>query len=138
MNNWYVLLAIAILPLFINEAFAQTEVNVTSGTPCFLNYTTTGVDMLQNCGWDEDYMAAFVLPFEWVTGGLFSMIVVIILIFMTWFKYHTPLYPLTIGLIMLPTSWYLFPDMFVSFGFLMAIVTIGGIVWYIFVQRTRG
>ena len=138
MNNWYVLLAIAILPLFINNAFAQTEVNVTSTTPCFLNYTTTGVDMLENCGWDSDYMAAFVLPFEWVTGGLFSMIIVIILIFMTWFKYHTPLYPLTIGLIMLPTSWYLFPDAFVSFAFLMAAVTVGAVVWFIFVQKTRG
>lgn len=138
MNKWMLVLAVTLLPLFINDAFAQQTVNVTSATPCWMNYTATGIEVYQNCNVDTDYMAAVTGPFEWVTGGLFSMIIVIILIFMTWIKYKTPFYPITIGLIMLPTSLYLFPDEFASFAFLMVAVSIGAIVWYIMVQRTRG
>ena len=138
MNKWLILMAISVLPFFINDAFAQTEVNVTSTTPCFMNYTTTGIDMLQNCGFDTDYMGAVTLPFEWVTGGLFSMIVVVILVIMSYIKYHTVIYPIIIGLVMLPTSYYLFPDMFLSFAFIALAIGIGAIIWRIYVIETRG
>lgn len=138
MNKFVILCLLTVLPFVTTEAFAQQQVNVSSATPCFLNYTTQGIEMWQNCGFDTDYMNAVVLPFEWVTGGLFSMIVVIILIGITWVKYRSPLYPLAIGVIMMPTSFYLFPDVFVSFAFLLAAVTIGAVVWAIFIQKTRG
>lgn len=137
MNKWLIVIAVLSLsPLFI-DAHAQFEINVTESDPCFDNYNLTGIELLQDCGLDTDYMATVVYPFEWVTGGLFSMLIVVILIIMTWVKYHTPLYPLLIGVVMLPTSAYLFPDLFVSFGFILAIVSIGGIIWYIMTQRTR-
>ena len=138
MNNWYLLLAIAILPLFVNDAFAQQNVTVNATTPCFMNYTSNGIEMWQNCGFDEDYMAAVILPFEWVTGGLFSMIIVIVLIAMTWLKYKTPIYPIAIGVLMLPMSLYLFPDEFASFAFLAVGIAAGSLMIHIIIQKTRG
>lgn len=138
MNNWYVLLAVAVLPLFIGDAFAQQEVNVTSITPCFMNYTTQGIEMWQNCGFDTDYVAAVTMPFEWVTGGMFSMIIVIILIAMTWLKYHTPIYPIAVGVFMIPIALYLFPSEFQSLAYLLMAIGIGALIWYIMIQKTRG
>lgn len=135
--KWYVLFIITILPLFVNSAFAQQEVNITSSTPCFLNYTTTGIDMWQNCGFDTDYVSAVTMPFEWVTGGNFSMIIVIVLIGMTWLKYHTPIYPIAIGVFMMPMSLYLFPDEFASFAYLLMAVGIGALIWYVMIHKTR-
>ena len=137
MNRRYVLLVITILPLFVTEAFAQEEINITEATPCFMNYTAKGIELWQNCGFETDYMGAVTVPFEWVTGGMFSMFIVIVLIGMTWFKYKTPLYPIAIGIVMMPMSFFLFPDEFTSFAFLLMGVGVGAIIWFIVVQKTR-
>jgi hypothetical protein len=42
---------------FIPDSFAQTNVTVSTPTPCFLNYTA-GVEMWQNCGFQNDYISA--------------------------------------------------------------------------------
>ena len=128
------------LALFIiphQEASAQTELNVTdSGTPCFLNYTA-GVDMWRNCGFDEDYIAATLIGFEWVTGGLFSMFIVIMLIMISYLKYHNALYPIAIGITMMPFSFYLFPELFLSYGIIFAFTAIGAMIWYIIIRQTK-
>ncbi len=123
-------------PLLLGEASAQTEVNVTETVPCFLNYTA-GVDMWRNCGYDTDFMSATLLPFEWVTGGLLSMIVVTLIIIISYMKYRTIIYPIAIGFIMLPTSYFLFPDVFLSYAFVMAFVSIGLLIWYIIIRQTK-
>ncbi len=138
----YVLsIIIAVMVVFsgvigLNDAFAQTEINVTEAQPCFLNYTA-GVQMWKNCGFQEDYLGAVLAPFEWVTGGLFSMIIVAVLIIMTYIKYHTIIYPIIIGVVMFPVSFFLFPENFLSFGILLAFVGIGALIWYIIVRQTK-
>jgi len=120
----------------IDYAFAQTTINVTETTPCFLNYTA-GVEMWENCGYEEDYLAAALLPFEWVTGGLFSIIIVSIIILMSYIKYHNIIFPIVIGVVMLPISYFAFPPQFLSFAIILAFVGIGTLIWYILVRQTK-
>lgn len=120
----------------IDSAFAQTNVTVSESPVCFLNYTA-GVDLWNNCGANEDYIAFALLPFEWVTGGLFSMIIVSIVALMTWIKYHTVIYPIAIGIVMLPMSFFLFPDVFLSYLIVMMIIGIGAGIYYGVVTRAN-
>ena len=139
MYVWILLSFLAILgsPFIIGDAaFAQTVINVTETQPCFLNYTA-GVEMWDNCGFEEDYLAAALLPFEWVTGGLFSIIIVAILILMSYIKYHNIIFPIVIGVVMLPISYFAFPPQFLSFAIILAFVGIGSLIWYILVRQTK-
>ena len=71
------------------EAYAQSTLNVTASQPCFLNYTANGLEMMQQCGLDEDYLRATTVGFDWVTGGLWPLIVVTVLIVMTYLNTKT-------------------------------------------------
>ncbi len=132
------ILAFAIAPFIFdsNQAFAQVEINVTETAPCFLNYSA-GVDMWENCGFHEDYLASALLPFEWVTGGLFSIVIVAIIILMSYIKYHNAIYPLLIGIVMMPISYFAFPPQFLSFAIIMAFTGVGALIWYILVRQTK-
>lgn len=138
MNIWLVLFVIALSsgPLVIDSAFAQTEIDVGQTQPCFMNYTA-GAEMWKNCDFAGDPVGATLLGFEWVTGGLFSMIVVVLIVVMVYIKYHTVIYPIAIGIVMLPTSYFLFPDVFMSYAFVMAAVAIAGLIYTIIVIRTK-
>ena len=121
MNIWIILFAVSIIssPIIFDQAYAQTVVDVGDTEPCFMNYTA-GASMWKNCNFQGDPVGAAMLGFEWVTGGLFSMIVVALIVIMVYIKYHQILYPIAIGIIMLPTSYFLFPNMFLSYAFIMA------------------
>ena len=142
MNDWYQpllvigLIGLAIPFIFdINPAYAQTVINVTeSAEPCFMNYTA-GSDLWSNCGFEEDYLAAVLLPWEWVSGGYFSMVGVLVL--MTYIKYHTVILPIAIGIVMLPTSYFLFPDVFLSYAIILMFVGIGVLIWFAYIRQTR-
>ena len=121
---------------FFNDASAQTIINVTSSPPCWENYTA-GVDMWRNCGFGTDPIKASLAPFEWATGGLFSLLVVVILVIMTYVKYHTVIYPIMIGIIFLPISWFLLPDQFLSFALLAMGIGIGSIILKGIIFNTR-
>jgi hypothetical protein len=141
MNDWYLpLLIIGILGMaipFIDTAHAQVEINVTdAGQPCFLNYTA-GLDMWENCGADEDYIAFALLPWEWVTGGFFSMIIVSVLIIMVYMKYKTFIYPIAIGIIFIPMSYFTFPDVFLSWSLVMMGIGFGILIWYGLIRQTK-
>ena len=129
------LIALSVFPLY-HDAFGQTIINVTSATPCWENYTA-GVQMWSNCGFDTDFVKAAIAPFEWVTGGLFSMLVVLILVIVTYIKYHTVIYPIMIGIIMLPVSYFLIPDSFLSFALIAAGIGIGSIILKGLIFNTR-
>jgi hypothetical protein len=143
MNHW-VFLIIGIMGLTtiasgsLPSAFAQTQINVTSGggDPCFLNYTA-GVHMWENCGVEQDWVAMTLLPFQWVTGGIFSIIIVSVIIFMVYMKYETAIYPLAIGIIMLPLSYFAFPDQFIIFAIVLAFIAVGSYIWYILIRQTK-
>lgn len=137
MTYWLlILLAMLASPVLIDSAYAQTTITVNSTDPCFLNYTA-GIDMWDNCGFEEDYLAAALLPFEWVTGGLFSIMIVSILIIMSYIKYHNVIYPLMIGIVMLPISYFAFPPQFISFAIILAFVAVGALIWYVLVRQTK-
>jgi len=137
MNRNIILLGILfITPMIFDNAFGQTQVNVTAPTICFLNYTA-GVDMWRNCGFEDDFIAASLLPFEWVTGGIFSMIIVIIIIIMSYIKYRSVIYPVAIGIMFLPISWFVFPDIFLSFALILAGVAIAGLIVTALILRTK-
>lgn len=138
MNIPLILFAISIVsgPLIMEQVYAQTTIDVGETTPCFMNYTA-GAEMWENCNFAGDPVGATLLGFEWVTGGLFSMIVVALIVVMVYIKYHTVIYPIAIGIVMLPTSYFLFPDAFTSYAFVMAAVGFGGLIYTIYIVITR-
>ena len=142
MNGWIWLLPLmtifgagAIQPLDL--AYAQSSLNITENTPCFLNYTSTGLETLQNCGFDTDYLSAVTVSFDWVTGGLFPMIIVSVLIIMTYLKYQTGIYPVAIGVMFLPFAAWAYPDQFISFAMAIAAVIGAGAVLNAIIKQTK-
>ena len=138
MNITLILFAVSMLssPFIVDQAYGQTNIEVGETAPCFMNYTA-GAEMWKNCNFQGDPLGATLLGFEWVTGGLFSMIVVALIVVMVYIKYHTVIYPIAIGIIMLPTSFFLFPDAFISYTFVMAAVGIAGGIYAIYIVATR-
>jgi len=129
-------IVLATIPISVPYAHAQVVVDVNQTTPCFLNYSA-GLDLWENCGIRDDYITFALLPWEWITGGNFSMVLVSILSLMTYIKYHKAIYPLVIGVMFLPISYFAFPDEFLTFSLLMAGALLGILVWYIFIKQTK-
>ncbi len=123
------------LLLLLNVVTLQI-IEVPETTPCFMNFSA-GASIWKNCGMGEDYLESALLGWEWVTGGFFSLILVSLFIMISYIKYHKAVYPLLIGLIFLPFSFFLFPDVFLTFGFIMMIVTTTILVWYIYIKQTK-
>ena len=136
MKLWYILAIFFLLPIFVDSAFAQQIVSVNQTTACFLNYSA-GLDIWENCGLDEDYLQTSLLPWEWITGGNFSLVIVSIFTLVSYIKYHKAIYPIIIGIMYVPIAYFVFPDTFLSFAFLMTGVTIGILVWYIIIKQTK-
>jgi hypothetical protein len=123
-------------PFILESAYAQSSLNVTASQPCFLNYTANGLEMMQQCGLDEDYLRATTVGFDWVTGGLWPLIVVTILIVMTYLKYQNGIYPLAIGIVFLPIAGAYFPDQFISYAVVIgAVIGVGALVT-MFIKKT--
>lgn len=132
-----------------DSAYAQSEINVTAQVPCFLNYTgspylgendtasVTGIEFLRNCDFQGDYLSAVTISFDWVTGGYLPMILVVVLIVFTYIKYQTAIYPLAIGVIWLPFSFWAFPDEFISYGFAIGAVVGAGAVISALIKQTK-
>jgi len=125
-------ISVSLLP----QAQAQVVVDINQTTPCFLNYSA-GLDLWENCGIRDDFLTFALLPWEWITGGNFSMVLVSILSLMTYIKYHKAIYPLVIGVMFLPISYFVFPDSFLVFGLLMSGALLGILIWYIFIRQTK-
>lgn len=93
--------------------------------------------MMQSCGLGEDYLVAVTLGFDWVTGGLFPMILITILIAMVYLKYHNALLALAVGIIYLPIGGYFFPDEFISVAMIYGGITIAGTIIIMIIKRTK-
>lgn len=132
-------LSLALLPFItfgITPVYAQETITVNATTPCFLNYSA-GVDMWENCGYGDDYIDAALSPWEWITGGNFSLVLVSVFVLFTYIKYHKVVYPIMIGVMFLPISYFVFPDTFLSFAIVMTGVAMGILIWYIFIKQTK-
>lgn len=140
MKMWIFALLIGLtsIPFFMpGEAYGQTAINVTESTPCFLDYTSTGLEMLQACNFDSDFLATTTVGFDWVTGGIFPMVLVSVLIIMTYLKYQTGIYPIAIGLMYLPFVAWAYPDEFISYAIAIAAVIGAGAVFTALIKRTK-
>lgn len=133
MNYWLVLCAILALPI-IGLAHAQIVVNSTS--PCFYNYTQP-YDMWKHCGATTDWLQMIVLPWQWVSGGYFPMILVSILITFSYIKYRKAIFPILGGIMFLPFAWFLFPDQFFNYALVMSILGIGLLVAWALLRQTK-
>lgn len=110
------------------------QVNATD--PCLLNFTA-GAEMWNNCGITDDYLQFILLPWEWITGGNFSLIVVALLTTFSYIKYHKVVYPIMIGTIFLPISYFLFPGTFLSTAFILAYLAIALVIIFIILRQTK-
>ena len=141
MVSWYLLvviisvIAITVMPS-VNEATAQTSVQVDPTTPCFLNFNSTH-QMWDRCNAEEDFLDFALIGWEYGTGGYFSMMIVGMFVLITYIKYHNPLYPMMVGTMFLPVSYLLFPDVFITFALIMVIAVVGIFIWYAFVKQTK-
>ena len=136
---WYLILAILAVSFVSNEAYAQNTVTIIgdeSTQPCFLNMTA-GASMWSNCGADEDYLDFALMPFEYITGGYFSMIIVTIFVIMAYIKYHNVLYPILIGLLFIPISYTFFPEVFLTYALILVAIAFTGLFARMVIWRTR-
>ena len=136
---WYLILAILAVSFVSNEAYAQNSVTIIGDSttqPCFLNMTA-GASMWENCGADDDYLDFALMPFEYITGGYFSMILVTIFVIITYIKYHNVLYPILVGLLFLPISYTFFPEVFLTYALALVVVAFTGLLATMIIWRTR-
>lgn len=133
-KGWY-LLSFLIGLSFIQSASAQS-ITVNSTTYCWQNYTA-GAEMWRNCGITTDWLQTIILPWQYATGGYFSMFIAAILILFTYIKYHKVVYPLLIGTTMLPISFTLFPGSWLNLAFIMGSISIGLLITYIVLRATK-
>lgn len=131
----YLLVVLLCIIPFVQTAAAQI-INVTSSPVCFLN-ETAGPWVWRDCGVDDDYLVAALLPFEWITGGHFSMIVVSVFVMFTYIKYHKVIYPLITGAMFLPISYFLFPETFIIWAIIMGFVGVGMVAAYVILKATK-
>ena len=115
--------------------FVYQIIHINSTSPCFLN-ATAGPDMWHNCGADTDFVKFALLPWMWITGGWFSMILAAVLILAVWLKYHKVAYPILIGIVFLPISYTLFPTQFLNFAIILALLGLGLLLINLFVSQT--
>ncbi len=127
------LILLAALP----AAHAQEPIIINETTPCFLDYNSSGLEMIQNCGIGEDFIDFALLPWEYITGGYFSMILVGIFVMFTYVKYQNMVYPMIVGILYFPFAYFLFPDTFITFAVVIAFIGAGILLWYTFVKQTK-
>jgi len=131
------IIAAGIQTPFFTEAYAQVPtITVNQTEPCFLNYTAS-FNMWENCGMEEDFLEAAFSPWEYVTGGNFSALLVSIFILFTYIKYHKAVYPLLIGVVFLPVSFFVFPTTFLTWALVMAGLAITALIWFVFIKQTK-
>ena len=122
------------LLLLVAPAFGQT-IDLPETDPCFLQYED-GADILVNCGIEDDFLAFVTAPFEYATGGFFTMILITVFILISYMKYHKMLYPMVLGVLYFPSTYFLFPENFVTFGMTIMAIGYGIILWYAYTRQT--
>lgn len=121
--------------LLLHVITLQTII-VNSTSPCWLNYTVS-VDIFKCAGFGNDWLTAIISPWVWVTGGWFSMILVAVLVAFTYIKYHKAIYPIIIGSMFLPISYFLFPAQFLTFAFIFAGIGVAILIYYALISQTN-
>ena len=111
-------------------------ITVNNTLPCFLNFTEPAT-MWQRCGAPDDFLQFVLLPWEYITGGYFSLVLVSVFVSFTYIKYHKAIYPIMIGIAFLPTSYFLFPSQFLNMGFIIVGIIAGVFVIHMLTRQTK-
>ena len=93
--------------------------------------------MWERCGASTDYLTFILLPWQYITGGYFSMVLVSLLVGFTYIKYHKAIYPIMIGIAFLPISVYLFPAQFLNIAFVIVGLIAGVFVIHMLTKQTK-
>lgn len=93
--------------------------------------------MWQNCGMSKDYITAAMLPWQWVTGGNFSMVLVSVFVIISYIKYQKVVYPIFVGILFIPVSYYLFPLQFLNWAVIMTGCALALLAGYIYISATN-
>lgn len=135
---FYILGLLAVSPLLVGSAQAQVipVINVNASDICFFNYTA-GWRVWQQCGADDDFLEWTILPWEWISGGYLSLVLVSIIALFTYIKYHKIAYPILTGMMLLPVSYFMFPEIFLVVAFIMAGIGMAAFVFYAFLKQTK-
>ena len=146
----YLLPLLIALPLGIPDVFAQTQITVSENQPCFMpDYDPDGdgvyewenvssvTSMWVDCGADGDFVDFALLPWEWITGGWFSVILVSMFVLISYVKYQNFMYPALIGVMFIPISYALFPQTWLQYVLVLLAVGIGGLVITMLLRNTR-
>ena len=94
--------------------------------------------MWANCGASVDYLKFVLLPWEYITGGYFSLVFATLIMLFTYIKYHKVIYPILIGFMFLPISYFLFPEIFITTALLLGVgLGGGGLVYKMLTRQTK-
>ena len=93
--------------------------------------------MWENCGAEDDFLTFALLPFEWITGGYFSALLVSLIILMIYLKYHQAIYCIVIGIIFLPISFQFFPAVFLGWVMILVVLVIAAFIFYMLKRQTE-
>lgn len=116
-------------------AYGQS-VDVTEPEPCWQDYTK-GTDIFTDCGIEDDFLAFATTPFEYATGGFFSMLLITMLIIATYLKYHKAIYPMVLGTLYFPSVYFLFPPHYVTFAITLMAVGYAIMLYYVMMHQTN-
>lgn len=137
---YWLLLALALTTFGIDTAYAQTVIEVPDVQPCWQvngNNMTDYRNVWSACGAEDDFLNFALMPWEWITGGYFSLILVTILIIITYVKYQNVLYPMFIGVAFLPVAYTLFPEVFIQYALALFVVGVTSSLIYLIIKQTK-
>ena len=114
--------------LSFTAVYGQATIDVPAATPCFLNNVNNS-NILASCSSEGNPFDLIILGWQWITGGNFVMIIVGIIILAVWRKYDNVVYPLFIGVLFLPITFFLFPESFLSWALILAGLAVGILIF---------
>ena len=127
----------ALAAVAVPDADAQVlDLTDDRGEPCIFN-STAPHRIMQNCQPHGRWLEFSLVGWQWITGGNLSALIAAALILGTWMKYRTAIYPLFIGIIFLPLTYFLFPAEFLTFAFVLGALAVGISIWWVLVRQTR-
>lgn len=136
MKYILILTGILLIPFLFNSAYAQQNIQINSTVPCIMDLDA-GMDILLNCNYKDDFLSFAFLPWEYITGGYFSLFLTSLLVLFSYIKYHKVVYPILIGVVMLPSTYMIFPSEFLSFAIIFVTLALMGLLYFIYIKQTK-
>lgn len=130
------LILFGIIPLAMVPAYGQDMIQIEDKEFCLKDNNLTMAEKLKACGIKRDWLQFTVIGWEWLTGGLFSILVLALLIGLVYAATKSSLYTLLVGTAWLPAAWSWFPSSFLYVLFIMIGVYVVYAIWQGMLRRT--